>query len=56
MVDASRATEQKFKSNLQSFFMDEKCNISHDLLHQLKRYVILNTKCMGVIDPEIPEI
>ena len=34
---------------------NEKCNISHVPLHRLKRYSIINTKCIGVIDSEGPE-
>ena len=35
---------------------NEKCNISHvPYLHRLEGYSILNTKRIGVIDPEGPE-
>ena len=42
---------------LLSLFMrdNEKCNIPHAPYHQLKRHSILNTKCIGVIDPAGPE-
>ena len=34
---------------------NEKCNISHVPYHRLERYLFLNTKYIGVIDPEGPE-
>ena len=42
---------------LQCLFMryNEKCNIPYIPQHQLKQYPIINTKCIGVIDPESPE-
>ena len=42
---------------LLSLFMidNDKCDTSHAPKHRLERYSILNTKCIGVIDPEGPE-
>ena len=34
---------------------NEKCNISHAPLHRLKRYSVLNAKCIELINPEVPE-
>ena len=54
-VDSPRATQKKKKEKKKKWKLHglkwKKCNISH----VLKRYLILNTKSIGVIDPEGPK-